>query len=632
MLSGKRTNAYSFQCRRKHLKFCRWTWAIVAFALFTGSVGVVSANETLDLDILEQEEESIPVNTSSPNIILSPDIDSANHTLSTPTNDTVEIANDPVEVATNDTINTTNDPFGSGSHEEQQFTDQNDTVDASNDVAERRSLGDANLSNTLIDDYSHDDVGFNPPILLSSPSVNDDEVPSPAPNIGKVIEPSFISVNASKLDDMTAVDVKPMERERDVNETLQEVDFAVFVDGFSDDKVNVSSADLSVVSEQSISEQPVDASINRTEHHTTHDESGVDSVSNVPNEPVMGEAENHQSVMPTPLDDIVATTKRETTEGRQPNIESDAPKCYHCGIWGDSSVAIRRRKPNISVLQQLFEGEISLKDDSLSNRRPDMRDPFAGPDVSNVPFRGEKPTEPSLGDDTVDPSSMIRTVSNSLRSSENPSDSVPPASSGNDIVSGLDDIDNLFEGVDPPDELDVGADGASIQEVLMGSASRLVIKRISIAGRFLFRKANQARVFVVQKVGDAAKNSKLLENFRDDDGKIFLWELFHDANDEFAPLQWLRGDDGELIPIQWMESTGWGSALMEKVRNDNGETIRKSRKYVAKVAGSVRTNVVAMFFKVESFFDKLFEGPDLEDEDLDFKFYSDVSDDRARGS
>ncbi|KAG7349316.1 hypothetical protein IV203_011913 [Nitzschia inconspicua] len=46
------------------------------------------------------------------------------------------------------------------------------------------------------------------------------------------------------------------------------------------------------------------------------------------------------------------------------------------------------------------------------------------------------------------------------------------------FVEGLDDIEKFFEGVDPPDELDVGASGLSIQEVLVGKGRQILLKKI----------------------------------------------------------------------------------------------------------------------------------------------------------
>jgi hypothetical protein len=48
-----------------------------------------------------------------------------------------------------------------------------------------------------------------------------------------------------------------------------------------------------------------------------------------------------------------------------------------------------------------------------------------------------------------------------------------------EFVEGLDDLHKLMEEVDPPDEMDVGAAGSSIQEVLMGQGTKIISKRLS---------------------------------------------------------------------------------------------------------------------------------------------------------
>jgi len=65
----------------------------------------------------------------------------------------------------------------------------------------------------------------------------------------------------------------------------------------------------------------------------------------------------------------------------------------------------------------------------------------------------------------------------------------PTVSAGNNrdanrlFVDGLDEIDKLFESVDVPDELDVGADGSSMQDVLVGQGLKIAWKRARNFGR-----------------------------------------------------------------------------------------------------------------------------------------------------
>ena len=74
-----------------------------------------------------------------------------------------------------------------------------------------------------------------------------------------------------------------------------------------------------------------------------------------------------------------------------------------------------------------------------------------------------------------------------------------------EFVQGLDDIDKLFEGVDPPDELDVGATGSSMQEVLVGSGSRIVVKRLMVAFRAVRRTVLGAKDKIEAKIKSDAR-------------------------------------------------------------------------------------------------------------------------------
>jgi hypothetical protein len=62
-----------------------------------------------------------------------------------------------------------------------------------------------------------------------------------------------------------------------------------------------------------------------------------------------------------------------------------------------------------------------------------------------------------------------------------------------EFVDGLDDIDKFFQSVDPPDELDVGAVGSSIQEVLVGQSVKIVLNRIKLGFRFLRNRLGKVK-------------------------------------------------------------------------------------------------------------------------------------------
>ena len=55
-----------------------------------------------------------------------------------------------------------------------------------------------------------------------------------------------------------------------------------------------------------------------------------------------------------------------------------------------------------------------------------------------------------------------------------------PKSVNTEFVEGLDDIDKFLEEVEPPDELDVGAAGSSMQDVLVGQGAQILTKHVAI--------------------------------------------------------------------------------------------------------------------------------------------------------
>ena len=68
-----------------------------------------------------------------------------------------------------------------------------------------------------------------------------------------------------------------------------------------------------------------------------------------------------------------------------------------------------------------------------------------------------------------------------------------------DFISGLDDVDKFFEEVDPPDELDVGASGLSMQDVLVGQGVQIIKTRILKGIEQLKRISTELKIVVGRK-------------------------------------------------------------------------------------------------------------------------------------
>ena len=76
---------------------------------------------------------------------------------------------------------------------------------------------------------------------------------------------------------------------------------------------------------------------------------------------------------------------------------------------------------------------------------------------------------------------------------------VPKPSANDEFVRGLDDLHKFLEEVDPPDELDVGAAGLSMQEVLMGQGVEIIKTRVEKGLGHVQRSARTLKTKGLQK-------------------------------------------------------------------------------------------------------------------------------------
>jgi hypothetical protein len=95
-------------------------------------------------------------------------------------------------------------------------------------------------------------------------------------------------------------------------------------------------------------------------------------------------------------------------------------------------------------------------------------------------------TEPPDASTSNTPDVVDTHAESSDRITINYDEITPPISKDEDanreFVTGLDEIDKFFESVSPPDELDVGADGSSMQDVLVGQGLKIIFKRAKSFG------------------------------------------------------------------------------------------------------------------------------------------------------
>ena len=132
-----------------------------------------------------------------------------------------------------------------------------------------------------------------------------------------------------------------------------------------------------------------------------------------------------------------------------------------------------------------------------------------------------------------------------------------PKSVNTEFVEGLDDIDKFLEEVEPPDELDVGAAGSSIQEVLVGQGAQILTKHATI---FLTRiqrslQASRFKKFLASRRTEAGQFR--LVTMTDLDRALTLFRL--SCRDIFRNIQsvWddIFDDDDESVQFELEETT-----------------------------------------------------------------------------
>eukprot|EP00550_Attheya_septentrionalis_P007451 CAMPEP_0198296138 /NCGR_PEP_ID=MMETSP1449-20131203/31120_1 /TAXON_ID=420275 /ORGANISM="Attheya septentrionalis, Strain CCMP2084" /LENGTH=878 /DNA_ID=CAMNT_0043996659 /DNA_START=141 /DNA_END=2777 /DNA_ORIENTATION=- len=142
-----------------------------------------------------------------------------------------------------------------------------------------------------------------------------------------------------------------------------------------------------------------------------------------------------------------------------------------------------------------------------------------------------------------------------------------------EFVEGLDDLHKLMEEVDPPDEMDVGAAGSSIQEVLMGQGTKIISKRLS-------QEASKAKT-LASVMGKRVRKK---------------WDKLvrHEGSNE---------------------KTKFGEVCSTAVK-----IIRESRHRVVDGTNNLWKPIISQWKQLSGLFDKLLGGEDDEDEEEDFEF------------
>lgn len=132
----------------------------------------------------------------------------------------------------------------------------------------------------------------------------------------------------------------------------------------------------------------------------------------------------------------------------------------------------------------------------------------------------------------------------SKASSQQSSSGSSASNNNNEFVDGLDDIDNFFEDVEAPDELDVTGDsGSSMQEVVMGTGTRILIKRVSGVWQSTCKLVGGVRDRIVHRF---KRNDNDEEDEDEDDDGDHSFTLIQKEDLQHA-VKWIRESSVRLF-------------------------------------------------------------------------------------
>ncbi|KAL7479960.1 hypothetical protein ACHAW6_005675 [Cyclotella cf. meneghiniana] len=318
--------------------------------------------------------------------------------------------------------------------------------------------------------------------------------------------------------------------------------------------------------------------------HYIQSENEVELIEVVPEEPIRTSLDNADAIV-TPLNlEVGPDEEHEHAAEQLAEIVDKTPSQEN----GGSTSTAEEEKP--STEQEVDQKEISSAIDENS------------PDGDSQ----EHPTQ-SLEDELILTSDKI-TIDY---------DESPPLANiqykdedaNREFVTGLDEIDKLFESVSPPDELDVGADGSSIQDVLVGQGLKIIFKRAKSFGSSVKERFEK----IVEKALPQQLMSLTSDHSDDGDEEESLEDIF----------KMLKGD----IPTNGASDTEAGK-IDDNVKssNDDSHNALQNRFPLLKTkrANKIWKYARRKWEQAKHLFDEffaIFEGhgeDDDDDEDIDF--------------
>jgi hypothetical protein len=198
-----------------------------------------------------------------------------------------------------------------------------------------------------------------------------------------------------------------------------------------------------------------------------------------------------------------------------------------CGIWGTPS-SRSGPPPDLKALYLLFEGaELGEPPRKAIPSADDLATQITDSAFEQARRAGRRRPPPAESGPPSDDASSEPDRREQARNETKPSKS----SANSEFVDGLDDIGKLFEDVEPPDELDVGAVGTSIQEVLMGQGTQIILKRLRMGLNLVRRTFLAAKDRLSQRLVDEDGNLTIVDPETLESAARWIWasskRLYH---------------------------------------------------------------------------------------------------------
>ena len=294
---------------------------------------------------------------------------------------------------------------------------------------------------------------------------------------------------------------------------------------------------------------------------------------------------------------------------------------YYCStIWGDRNVTRRRPSTSLSTLEQLFRGILEPAELSMLTATVRMHSSTWRGTVANSTENARRPSQSNDDVDGFDTRQMLN-LSDGTKI-EHRDDVLSKGSTDTSLVN---DLDDFFQDADITDEFDVSTKDSSIQEVLMGSATRLVVKRCTIVGRLIWRKIRTAQQYIFRHLSILSEKNEKLKKLSDHIRAMKETSWFSTIKDgKLALMQWIQNEDGEFAPLRRLRNTDGKWSIVQNLKINHGEHFGFSNLQIQNGFEWFRTNAINVLKQVDEFLDSIFSGSNAgADDELNFKFLND---------